>query len=48
MFREKNTNESHMENDIFPKVRKCPYNIDGMLNILQKKDIFVISDLCKN
>ena len=49
MFREKNTNDSHVKNDIFPKVRKCLLNIDGMLNILQKKDqnIYFTSGLRK-
>ena len=34
MFREKSTNDSYVKNDIFQKVRKCPLNIVGMLNIL--------------
>ena len=38
MFRKKNTNGSHVENDIFPKVRKYLFNIDSMINILHKKD----------
>ena len=37
MFREKNTNDLHVKNSIFQKVRKCPLNIDCMLNILQKR-----------
>ena len=46
MFRGKNTNDSHVKNDIFEKVRKCPFYI---LNILQKKDqnIYFTSDLRK-
>ena len=34
---------------MFPKVRKCPLNIDGMLNNFHKKDqnIYFTSDLRK-
>ena len=41
MFREK-TNDSHVKNDIFPKVRKCPHNIDSMLNITEKRSKYLL------
>ena len=46
MFREK-IQKAIFENYIFQKVRKCPPNITGMLNILQKMDqnIYFTSDL---
>ena len=49
MFSEK-TQMTHMSKmTYFQKVRKCLLNIDGMLNILQKKDqnIYFTSDLHK-